>query len=159
MATERADTDRDSLASARVLVVGAGATGGVAAMLLAQAGAGSLGIVDEAPGRADALAERLGLLAPQTLVEPYPARIERFNAEAIALGSDFVLDCSGDAATHAVLEEACTALGIALVGAESSPSEDPGAGPRAAVATGARTALAVLELSSRPSATAREAVG
>jgi molybdopterin/thiamine biosynthesis adenylyltransferase len=170
VASERLlDVGTERLRSLRALVVGAGTPGAIAAALLARAGVGSVGVVDDEPldllsepgalaylpadegrNRAEALAERLGALAPEALVEPYPARIEPSNVEAIAIGSDVVLDCSGAPAADPVLSDACTALGIPLVHAElppSAPEQDALAtsGP-AAVAAGALAARAALEL-------------
>jgi len=98
-----------------VLVVGAGALGSPAAAALATAGVARLGIVD--PEHAEAVAGRLGGLHPRTIVEQYPAFLERANAAAIATGHDVVVVCTNDDAARLAANDAALALGIPLVAA------------------------------------------
>jgi len=122
------------LKAASVIVVGAGALGSPVLAYLAGAGVGRIGIVDddvvepsnlprqplhftpdEGKNKAVSALAKLGLMNPDVLVEPYPARLEDFNAEAIFTGADLVLDCSDTFATRYVVNDACCALGVPLV--------------------------------------------
>jgi molybdopterin-synthase adenylyltransferase len=122
------------LKSASVIVVGAGALGSPALAYLAGAGVGRIGIVDDdvvelsnlprqplhftpdvEVNKAVSAMAKLNLMNPDVIVEPYPARLEDFNAEAIFAGADVVLDCSDTFATRYVVNDACCALGIPLV--------------------------------------------
>lgn len=103
----------EGLSSARVMIVGAGALGSVAAGHLASSGVGLLGLVDEA--RADVLAARLAVLEPDVQADPYPARLESSNAEAIITGHHLVVDCSNSDETRLTVNDACIALGVPLV--------------------------------------------
>lgn len=102
-----------TLGAAAVLVVGAGPLASPAATYLTSAGVGHIGIVDELT--AEAAAAQLGALNPDVLVEPYPARVDAGNAEAMVAGQDVVVDCSNAGDTHHVLTRACVAAGIPLV--------------------------------------------
>lgn len=154
----------ERLRAADVMVIGAGPLGAPAAGYLAAAGVGRLGIVDGetvsdadlrgallhfAPdlgaNRAESLAAKLGLLNPRILVEPYPAEVDAANAAALVAGRDAVVDCSGDAATAALLREACSAAEVPLIGADAPADGEPFAGPEAGI-TGAGAALAALRL-------------
>jgi molybdopterin/thiamine biosynthesis adenylyltransferase len=112
------DLDRTSIA-----VVGAGAIGSAAVAQLAAAGVGRLGIVDpkgSEPDRdhsalAEATATGAGALNPRGIAEPYPARIEAANVEAILSGFDLAIDCANDDAVHLLLNDSCAAAGLPLV--------------------------------------------
>jgi molybdopterin/thiamine biosynthesis adenylyltransferase len=122
------------LKSVSVIVVGAGALGTPVLAYLAGAGVGRIGIVDDdvvelsnlprqplhftpdvGVNKAVSALAKLNLINPDVMVEPYPARLEDFNAEAIFTGADLVLDCSDTFATRYVVNDACCALGIPLV--------------------------------------------
>jgi adenylyltransferase/sulfurtransferase len=126
---------QERLAAARVLVIGAGPLGTVAATHLVTAGAGEVGIVDGetvASGdlqggavyltpdigqpRADVAAVKLGLLNPDVLLDPYPVPLEGANAEAIVMGAAVVVECSGSAEDRLAVNDACCAQGVPLVG-------------------------------------------
>src|SRR5947208_8490586 len=104
---------QERLRSASAIVVGAGALGSPAALYLAAAGVGRIGIVDcdavelsnlhRQPlhftpdiglGKADNAAVKLGALNPEAIVEPYPVELTTENAEAIVTGADVVVDCT-----------------------------------------------------------------
>ena len=122
------------LKAASAIVVGAGALGSPVLAYLAGAGVGRIGIVDDdvvelsnlprqplhftpdvERNKAVSALAKLNLMNPDVMVEPYPARLEDFNAEAIFTGADVVLDCSDTFATRYVVNDACCALGIPLV--------------------------------------------
>ena len=125
---------QERLRSASTMVVGAGALGSPAATYLVAAGVGRVGIVDEddvelsnlhrqplhftpdvGARKAESAAGKLGLLNPEVVVEPFPARLDEQNAEAILAGADVVVDCSDSFATRYVVNDTCCRLGIDLV--------------------------------------------
>ena len=118
------------LAEARVLIVGAGGLGSPAAMYLAAAGVGTLGIVD--PDRVelsnlqrqllhgtgdvgrpkvDSAAERLRDLNPEVRVELHPVRLDSSNALEIIGSHDLVVDGSDNFATRYLVNDACHLTG------------------------------------------------
>jgi molybdopterin/thiamine biosynthesis adenylyltransferase len=122
------------LRASGAIVVGAGALGSPAALYLAAAGVGRLGIVDsgavEVSGlhrqvlhftpdvglpKAENAAVKLRALNPEVQVDPYPAQLDASNAEAIFTGADVVIDCTNGEDTHHVVNDACCALGVPLV--------------------------------------------
>jgi molybdopterin/thiamine biosynthesis adenylyltransferase len=125
---------QQALKRARVLLVGAGGLGAPAALYLAAAGVGRLGLVDPDTvslsnlqrqvlyGARDlgrekphAAAERLADLNPHAHVESLPLRLSRENAGALISGWDLVLDGTDDFATRFVVNAACVAQGKTLV--------------------------------------------
>ncbi|HEY2601819.1 MAG TPA: HesA/MoeB/ThiF family protein [Thermoleophilaceae bacterium] len=122
------------LKAARVMVVGAGALGSPVLAYLVGAGVGEVGVVDEdsvelsnlprqpihfttdmGANKAESAAAKLMLMNPDTLVEPYPARLGRMNAEAMLMGADLVVDCSDSFSTRYTVNDACCAMGVPLV--------------------------------------------
>jgi molybdopterin-synthase adenylyltransferase len=122
------------LKNASAIVVGAGALGSPALAYLAGAGVGRIGVVDDeqvevsnlprqplhftpdvGTSKAVSAVSKLNLMNPSVIAEPYPARLEQMNAEAIFMGADVVVDCSDTFATRYVVNGACCALGIPLV--------------------------------------------
>lgn len=118
------------LKAARVLIVGAGGLGGPAALYLAAAGVGRVGIVDHDAvalsnlqrqvlystsdvGRAkvDAGATHLSALNPDIEIEPIRARVAQEHIAAY----DLVLDGTDDFATRLLVSDACVAHGKPLV--------------------------------------------
>jgi len=125
---------QQALKAARVLVVGAGGLGAPAALYLAAAGVGRLGLVDpdhvalsnlqrqvlyatEDVGRSKVAvaAERLGALNPDIEIAPHPVAIDADNASALIGGYDLVLDGTDDFATRFVVADACVAEAKTLV--------------------------------------------
>ena len=125
---------QERLKAASVIVVGLGALGSPAATYLAAAGVGRLGVVDEdvvelsnlhrqplhftpdvGLSKAANAAVKLSALNPETLVDPYPVRLDAANAEAIVAGADLVVDCSDSFETRYLVNDACCAQGIPLV--------------------------------------------
>jgi len=131
---EWSEEAQERLKASAALVVGAGALGSPAAQYLAAAGVGRLGVVDEddvelsnlsrqvlhytpdvgVPKASSAVA-KLRFLNPDIVIEPYPARVDRANAEAMVTGQDVVVDGSDTFATRYALNDACVAAGVALV--------------------------------------------
>ena len=125
---------QQNLRAARVLMVGAGGLGAPAALYLAAAGVGVLGLADPDivslsnlqrqvlyetadVGRAkvDAAAGRLHGLNPHVQVEAHAVRVEAGNAAQVIAGYDLVLDGTDDFATRFAVAGACVAAGTPLV--------------------------------------------
>jgi sulfur-carrier protein adenylyltransferase/sulfurtransferase len=145
---------QERLKAARVLVVGAGGLGSPAALYLAAAGCGTLGLVDcdrvelsnlqrqilfdtHSLGRAKAAAgrERLAALNPQIRVVAHELEVRAANVCALVAEYDLVLDGSDRLATRYVVNDACVLLGRPLVSAAIHRFEGqlssyvPGRGP------------------------------
>ena len=109
-----------------VLIVGAGGLGSPAALYLAAAGVGRIGIVDgdrvelsnlqrqilhgtASLGRfkTDSATERLQGLNPDTRVETYCARLVEEGAADLVRSYDFVLDCTDNFATKFLIADVC----------------------------------------------------
>ena len=112
--------------NARVLIVGAGGLGSPAALYLAAAGVGTLGLVDDDAvslsnlqrqilfrtadiGRAkvEAGADTLKALNPGVQVQTHKLRLTAANAMEIVAGYDIVADGSDNFATRFLLNDAC----------------------------------------------------
>ena len=121
------------LMQSRVLVIGAGGLGSPAALYLAAAGIGTLGIVDPDSvelsnlqrqilhatrdiGRAktESAAQKLQELNPDVEVKTYPVRLESSNAAEIATGYDFIVDGSDNFETKFLVNDVAIRLGIAF---------------------------------------------
>ena len=122
------------LRQARVLVVGAGGLGSPAALYLAAAGVGTLGLVDsdrvelsnlqrqilhgtkalDLPKVASAQ-ERLEDLNPDVRVVPHGLRLDRENVLGLLEHYDVVVEGSDNLATKLVVNDACVARGRPLV--------------------------------------------
>ncbi len=119
------------LKGSRVMIVGAGGLGSPAALYLAAAGVGTLGLVDfdvveesnlqrqiahgtAALGRPklDSMRERLADLNPHVRLETFATRLHRGNALEILRGWDVVLDGTDNFATRYLVNDACVLLGI-----------------------------------------------
>jgi adenylyltransferase/sulfurtransferase len=114
------------LKAGRVLLVGAGGLGSPAAMYLAAAGVGTLGIVDfdvvdttnlqrqvihgtSDVGRPklDSASDRIAEINPHVTVEPHPVRLTSANAREIVRGYDVVIDGSDNFPTRYLVNDAC----------------------------------------------------
>ena len=122
------------LARARVLIVGVGGVGGPAALYLAAAGVGTLGLIDgdtvalsnlqrqilfvgDDIGRAkvEAGARRLTALNPHVRIETHDHALTSANAAALIDGYDAVVDGTDDFRTRFAVNAACVAAGVPLV--------------------------------------------
>jgi molybdopterin/thiamine biosynthesis adenylyltransferase len=125
---------QQALKRARVLIVGAGGLGAPAALYLAAAGVGRIGLADpdevdlsnlqrqvlytEADiGRpkVEAAAERLTALNPSVAISPHAIRLNAHNADEVMRPFDIVLDGTDDFATRFAVNAACLAEGKPLV--------------------------------------------
>jgi molybdopterin/thiamine biosynthesis adenylyltransferase len=122
------------LRQARVAVVGAGGLGSPAALYLAAAGVGTLGLIDsdrvdlsnlqrqilhgtkavDLPKVASAQ-ERLEDLNPDVNVVPHALRLDAGNARDVLRPYDVVVEGSDNLATKLAVNDACVALGRPLV--------------------------------------------
>ena len=122
------------LKAARILLVGAGGLGAPAALYLAAAGVGTLGLVDPDEvslsnlqrqvlyqtgdiGRLKVAvaAERLAAINPHVAVESHPVGLDLANARALVSRYDLILDGTDDFATRFAVSDACLAEGKTLV--------------------------------------------
>jgi sulfur-carrier protein adenylyltransferase/sulfurtransferase len=118
------------LKAARVLLVGAGGLGSPAALYLAAAGVGTLGIVDfdvvDASNlqrqvlhgtpdvgrpKLDSARDRIAAINPHVAVEAHPVRLTSANAREIVRGYDVVLDGSDNFPTRYLVNDACVLEG------------------------------------------------
>ena len=118
------------LKAARVLLVGLGGLGSPAALYLAAAGVGKIGLLDHDVvevsnlqrqvlyGMADlgrpkveAAADRLAAMNPDIELEKLPLRLTAANAEQLVAGWDVVLDGSDNSATRYLVNDVCVKLG------------------------------------------------
>lgn len=122
------------LKSARVLVIGAGGLGSPAALYLAAAGVGTLGIVDAdtvdisnlqrqilhttadiGRSKTDSARESLSALNPAITLETHKTLLSRDNALEIIRNYDLILDGTDNFATRYLVNDACGMLGKPLV--------------------------------------------
>ena len=145
---------QEKLKAARVLVVGAGGLGSPAALYLAAAGVGTLGLLDcdrvelsnlhrqvlfdsagVARPKAEAGRERLASLNPEIRVQAHTLELKAANVRALLENYDLVIDGTDRLATRYVVNDACVILGLPLVSAAIHRFEGqlmtylPGAGP------------------------------
>jgi sulfur-carrier protein adenylyltransferase/sulfurtransferase len=119
------------LLESRVLLVGAGGLGSPAAMYLAAAGVGTLGIVDDdvvdrsnlqrqilhtdervGTHKTASAARTLAGIAPGVKVVQHTTRLDRRNVEELFRGYELVLDGSDNFATRYLVNDACVKLGL-----------------------------------------------
>ncbi len=125
---------QQALRAARVLVVGAGGLGAPAALYLAAAGVGRLGLVDAdtvalsnlqrqvlytsadvGRGKVVASGERLAALNPHVSIDPHPVMLDASNAADLVRAYDLVLDGTDSFETRFAVNAACYAEGKPLV--------------------------------------------
>ena len=119
------------LRQARVLLVGAGGLGSPAALYLAAAGVGTLGLVDFdavdvsnlqrqilhgtadiGRSKLDSARDRLHDINPHVHVEGFPVRLSAENAREIARGFDVIVDGTDNFATRYLVNDLCVLLGV-----------------------------------------------
>ncbi len=145
---------QERLKRARVLVIGAGGLGSPAALYLAAAGVGTLGIVDYdrvelsnlqrqvlfdtsriSQLKTDAARERLENLNPQILVITHALELRAVNVREVLAGYDLILDGTDRLSTRYLINDGCVILGKPLVAAAIHRFEGhamtfvPGRGP------------------------------
>jgi molybdopterin/thiamine biosynthesis adenylyltransferase len=122
------------LARAKVLIVGAGGLGSPAALYLAAAGVGTIGLVDgdvvdlsnlqrqilhstDTIGKSKVESGRamLNALNPDVTVNPYPTNLTAQNIMEIVTGYDLVLDGSDNFTTRYLVNDACFFSGKPLI--------------------------------------------
>ncbi len=122
------------LLRSRVVVVGAGGLGSPAALYLAGAGVGTIGLVDwdavdvsnlqrqllhdgSALGqpKVDSGCARLAALNPEVRVVPHRLRLDHSNVRDVLSGYDVVVEATDDQATKFVVNDAAVAMGVPLV--------------------------------------------
>jgi molybdopterin/thiamine biosynthesis adenylyltransferase len=125
---------QERLLASRVLLVGAGGLGSPAALYLAAAGVGTLGIVDpdlveesnlqrqvlhdrEHLGRlkVESAAAAVGRLNPDVKVVPYPVRLGADNALELMSGYDVVVDGADNFPTRYLMNDAALHLRVPVV--------------------------------------------
>jgi sulfur-carrier protein adenylyltransferase/sulfurtransferase len=145
---------QDRLRASRVAVIGAGGLGSPAALYLAAAGIGTIGLIDgdrvelsnlqrqilfavadlDRP-KAVAARERLLALNPEISVEAYAVALAAGNAEELVRGFDIIVDGTDRLRTRYLVNDACVLLGKPLVTAAihrfegQAMSYVPGRGP------------------------------
>jgi molybdopterin/thiamine biosynthesis adenylyltransferase/rhodanese-related sulfurtransferase len=124
--TEIGLAGQEKLRAARVLIVGAGGLGSPAALYLAAAGIGTLGLVDfdqvdesnlqrqilfnaadVGRPKTDAARERLAALNPQSRIVAHPMELCAANIAALFDQYDLMVDGSDRIATHYLINDAC----------------------------------------------------
>ena len=125
---------QQKLKAAKVLLVGVGGLGAPAALYLAAAGVGHIGLLDpdvvslsnlqrqvlygvDDIGRGKALSagQHLSQLNPEIELEPIPDHLHEANARDLIRSWDLVLDGTDDFATRFAVNAACVAEGKTLV--------------------------------------------
>lgn len=125
---------QQKLKAARVLLVGMGGLGAPAALYLAAAGVGTLGLADPDTvslsnlqrqvlyqtadiGRAkvEVAAERLTAINPHVAIETHAVGLDAANAGDLVARYDLILDGTDDFATRFAVSDACQAHGKTLV--------------------------------------------
>lgn len=125
---------QQKLKAAKVAIVGAGGLGAPAALYLAAAGVGQIGLfdpdvvalsnlqrqiiyltADEGRPKVEAAAQRLMALNPHVVAVPVAEMVTALNAEDHFDEYDLVLDGTDDFAVRFAVNAACVALGIPLV--------------------------------------------
>ena len=123
-------TGQQRLQEARVLIVGAGGLGSPAALYLAAAGVGVLGVVDDdavevsnlhrqilhgtadiGREKASSAADAVQRLNPHVRVEAHRERLTASRAESLFAGYDVVVDGSDNYTTRYAVNDACARLG------------------------------------------------
>lgn len=125
---------QETLAQARVLIVGMGGLGCPAALYLTGAGVGHLTVMDSGKvelsnlhrqilfttddlgaSKAEAAVAALRMRNPFVQAEAVNAEFTAQNARALVAGRTVVLDCTDNFATRFVLHDACFSAGVPLV--------------------------------------------
>ena len=122
------------LLSARVLVVGLGGLGSPAAIYLAAAGIGTIGLIDNdvvdatnlqrqvihnldrvGSPKVDSAAEAIGSLNPDVKLQTYDQRLTAANATSIIQNHDIVIDCADNFPTRYLVNDAALNAQVPVV--------------------------------------------
>ena len=122
---------QERLYHGKVLIIGAGGLGAPAALYLAAAGVGTVGIVDadrvdlsnlqrqiihHTPDvgalKVESAAAKMRAINPDVTVRAYPQFVTADNIEAILRGYDFVIDGTDNFAAKFLINDACVLAGI-----------------------------------------------
>ena len=125
---------QQKLQAARVLLVGAGGLGAPAALYLAAAGVGTLGLADPdtvslsnlqrqvlyqtadvGQSKVEVAAERLSAINPHVTVQTHPVWLDEANAGDLVAQYDLMLDGTDDFKTRFAVSDACVRHGKTLV--------------------------------------------
>jgi sulfur-carrier protein adenylyltransferase/sulfurtransferase len=117
------------LKSARMLIIGVGGLGSPAALYLAAAGVGTLGLVDDdhvdesnlqrqiihgtqdiGLSKLDSATRRIADLNPHVTIIPHEVMINEDNAQTILSSYDMILDCTDNFAARYLVNDACVLL-------------------------------------------------
>lgn len=128
---ELGEAGQAALGRARVLVIGAGGLGSPAALYLAAAGVGTLGLVDDdaversnlhrqvlhrddrvGQSKTASAQATINALNPRVQVAQHDERLSSANVEAIFSGYDIVVDGSDNFPTRYLVNDACIHLGL-----------------------------------------------
>jgi molybdopterin/thiamine biosynthesis adenylyltransferase/rhodanese-related sulfurtransferase len=131
---EIGSSGQEKLRSSRVLIVGAGGLGSPAALYLAAAGIGTLGILDfdridesnlqrqvlfdaasVGQSKAGAARARLAALNPELRIVAHEIELRAANVESLFADYDLIVDGSDRVATHYLVNDACVLLAKPLV--------------------------------------------
>ncbi|XP_013140451.1 PREDICTED: adenylyltransferase and sulfurtransferase MOCS3 isoform X2 [Papilio polytes] len=125
---------QEKLCNAKVLIVGAGGLGCPAAVYLAGAGIGEIGIIDydkvditnihrqilhgecdQDKSKAESAAETLKSINSNIKITPYMVQLDSTNALEIMSKYDVVLDCTDNVPTRYLLNDACVMTKLPLI--------------------------------------------
>ena len=134
MLPEVGEAGQHKLLASKVLLIGAGGLGSPAALYLAAAGVGTLGLVDDdvvdesnlqrqvihTTGRigtpkVESARETITALNPDVTVVAHPVRLNKENVFEVLDGYDIVVDGSDNFATRYLINDACVLLGVPVV--------------------------------------------
>jgi adenylyltransferase/sulfurtransferase len=125
---------QQALLSSRVLIIGAGGLGSPAALYLAAAGVGTIGIVDMdvvdlsnlqrqiihttedlGHSKVESARDKIVALNPDVTVQTYPYAIDAGNAREVASGYDVILDGTDNFPAKFLINDLSVLMGIPLV--------------------------------------------